>query len=68
MEAMNRQSGPTIYTLSKFSSYVAAAMSREPVLMGAWVTAEISDLSSRGVHCYMTLLEIYSRVITIGRI
>ncbi len=67
MEAMNRQSGPTIYTLSKFSSYIAAAMSREPVLMGAWVTAEISDLSSSGGHCYMTLIEKDSRGTTIAR-
>ncbi len=57
MEAFPNQEGPKAYTLSEFSRFVAAAMSREPVLMGAWVVAEISDLSVRGGHCYMTLLE-----------
>ena len=40
-----------------FSQFVAKAMSREPALMGAWVVAEISDMSVRGGHCYMTLIE-----------
>ena len=57
MEAYPRQEGPQAYTLLKFSQFVAKAMSREPVLMGAWVVAEISDMSVRGGHCYMTLIE-----------
>lgn len=57
MEASTRQEGPKAYTLSEFSRFVAQAMSREPVLMGAWVVAEISDMSVRGGHCYMTLIE-----------
>lgn len=57
MEASPRQEGPKAYTLSEFSRFVAQAMSREPLLMGAWVVAEISDMAVRGGHCYMTLLE-----------
>ncbi len=57
MEAFPNQEGPKAYTLSEFSRFVATAMSREPVLMGAWVVAEISDMSVRGGHCYMTLIE-----------
>ncbi len=55
------------YTLSEFSRFVAAAMSREPVLLGAWVTAEISDLSTSGGHCYMTLIEKDAKGTTIAR-
>ncbi|MDE6742002.1 MAG: exodeoxyribonuclease VII large subunit, partial [Muribaculaceae bacterium] len=57
MEANTPQEGPQAYTLLKFSQFVTKAMSREPVLMGAWVVAEISDMSVRGGHCYMTLIE-----------
>ncbi|MDE7420005.1 MAG: exodeoxyribonuclease VII large subunit [Muribaculaceae bacterium] len=57
MEAIPNIEGPKAYTLSEFSRFVATAMSREPVLMGAWVVAEISDMSVRGGHCYMTLIE-----------
>lgn len=57
MEAFPNQEGPKAYTLSEFSRFVAIAMSREPLLMGAWVVAEISDMSVRGGHCYMTLIE-----------
>lgn len=53
----DRQDPPTALTLSQFSRYVAQAISRQPVLLGAWVTAEISDLSTSGGHCYMTLIE-----------
>lgn len=57
MEAYPCQEGPNAYSLSEFSRFVARAMSREPALMGAWVVAEISDMSVRGGHCYMTLIE-----------
>ncbi|MDE5871935.1 MAG: exodeoxyribonuclease VII large subunit [Muribaculaceae bacterium] len=57
METYPRQEGPKAYTLSEFSRFVAQVMSREPVLMGAWVIAEISDMAVRGGHCYMTLIE-----------
>lgn len=58
---------PAAMTLSQFSRYVAQALSREPVLMGAWVTAEISDMSQSGGHCYMTLLEKDAAGMTVAR-
>lgn len=48
---------PAPFSLSRYSRFVANALTREPALMGAWVAAEISDLSSSGGHCYMTLIE-----------
>lgn len=59
--------GTTVYTLYDFSRFVAKAMTREPVLMGAWVVAEISDMSVRGGHCYMTLIEKDSTGTTVAR-
>ena len=59
--------GPLTYTLSQFSRFVASAMSREPVLLGAWVAAEISDLSTSGGHCYMTLIEKDAKGTTVAR-
>lgn len=67
MESHNRADGPKAYTLSQFSRFVASAMSREPVLTGAWVTAEISDMSTSGGHCYMTLIEKDASGATIAR-
>lgn len=67
MEAIPNIEGPKAYSLSEFSRFVATAMSREPVLMGAWVVAEISDMSVRGGHCYMTLLEKDQSGTTIAR-
>lgn len=67
MDTFEQAVGPQRYTLSQFSRFVAAAMSREPALMGAWVTAEISDLSSSGGHCYMTLIEKDQNGITVAR-
>ncbi len=57
MEYPGKQEMPTALTLSQFSRYVAQALGRQPVLLGAWVVAEISDMSSSGGHCYMTLIE-----------
>ncbi|MDE6291912.1 MAG: exodeoxyribonuclease VII large subunit, partial [Muribaculaceae bacterium] len=67
MEQSVRQAGPKAYTLSEFSRFVVQAMSREPVLMGAWVVAEISDMAVRGGHCYMNLLEKDSSGTTVAR-
>lgn len=58
---------PKAFTLSQFSARVASAMSKEPVLCGAWVTAEISDLIIRGGHCYMTLIEKDAAGTTVAR-
>lgn len=67
MEALPNQEGPKAYTLSEFSRFVAQAINRDPVLIGAWVTAEISDMAVRGGHCYMTLIEKDSAGTTVAR-
>lgn len=67
MESYTRPAAPRALSLSEFSAYVSRAISREPVLCGAWVLAEISDLSIRGGHCYMTLIEKDNAGVTIAR-
>lgn len=67
MEYPGQQEMQTTLTLSQFSRYVAQALSRQPVLLGAWVVAEISDLSSSGGHCYMTLIEKDAAGTTVAR-
>ncbi len=57
MESYNSPEAPKAYSLLAYTRFVAQALSKEPVLLGAWVTAEISDMSSSGGHCYMTLIE-----------
>lgn len=57
MESLLVAESPKAFTLSEFSRFVVKAMSREPSLMGAWIVAEISDLSLSGGHCYMNLIE-----------
>lgn len=54
-------------TLSQFSAFIGKALTREPVLLGAWVTAELSDLSTSGGHCYMTLIEKDAAGVTVAR-
>lgn len=58
---------PAALTLSQFSRYVAQAIAKQPVLLGAWITAEISDMSTSGGHCYMTLLEKDAAGVTVAR-
>lgn len=67
MESITRTDKPTAFTLSQFSAYVSRAISREPVLCGAWVLAEISDFTIRGGHCYMTLIEKDNAGVTVAR-
>lgn len=67
MEATNRPEIPTALTLSQFSHRVAQALTKDPVLLGAWVTAEISDMSTSGGHCYMTLIEKDQSGVTVAR-
>lgn len=57
MECHDRTELPVALTLSQLAGYVAQALTRQPVLLGTWVSAEISDLSTSGGHCYMTLIE-----------
>jgi len=67
MEYYGQQEMPAALTLSQFSRYVAQAISRQPVLLGAWVVAEISDMSSSGGHCYMMLIEKDAAGFTVAR-
>lgn len=67
MESYNSPSAHNSYSLSAYTRYVAQALSKEPVLLGAWVTAEISDISMSGGHCYMTLIEKDSSGATVAR-
>lgn len=67
MEATNHTEMPTALTLTQFAGHIGKAISREPALCGAWVIAEISDMSVSGGHCYMTLLEKDQSGTTIAR-
>ncbi|MDE6023396.1 MAG: exodeoxyribonuclease VII large subunit [Muribaculaceae bacterium] len=67
MESNNSHSAYNSYSLLAYTRYVAQALSKEPMLLGAWVTAEISDISSSGGHCYMTLIEKDSSGATVAR-
>lgn len=44
-------------TLSQFTTAIGDAVRRSPVLQGAWVIAELSDVRVNGGHCYMELIE-----------
>lgn len=67
MESIFSPQHPKALPLSEYTRLVATAISREPLLMGAWVTAEISDMSVSGGHCYMTLIEKDASGTTIAR-
>lgn len=49
--------GTTPMALSTLLERLGAAVSRCPDTHMAWVTAELSDVSIRGGHCYMELVE-----------
>ena len=44
-------------TLSQFATAIGNAVRMSPVLQGAWVVAELSDVRVSGGHCYMELIE-----------
>lgn len=44
-------------TLLQFVTAIGNAIRLTPLLQGAWVTAELSDLRIAGGHCYMELIE-----------
>ena len=48
---------PTAMTLLQFTTAIGNAVRMSPVLQGAWVVAELSDLRVSGGHCYMELIE-----------
>lgn len=44
-------------TLLQFTTAIGDAVRRNPMLQGAWVVAELSDVRVNGGHCYMELIE-----------
>ena len=59
--------GPAVYTLSALTSMVGQAVASHPVLRGAWVVAELSDVRGSGGHIYMELIEKDSRGMTVAK-
>lgn len=57
MSAPNLFSGPQAMTLTQFTTAIGNAVRMSPVLQGAWVVAELSDVRVSGGHCYMELIE-----------
>lgn len=49
--------GPQAMTLLQFTTALGNAVRMSPVLQGAWVVAELSDVRVNGGHCYMELVE-----------
>lgn len=49
--------GPAPQTLLEFTTALGNTIRRNPALAGAWVAAELSDVSEKGGHCYMELIE-----------
>ncbi|MCM1450642.1 MAG: exodeoxyribonuclease VII large subunit [Clostridium sp.] len=45
------------YTLSQISRRLAQAVAADPLLRGAWIVAETSDVRVSGGHCYLELIE-----------
>lgn len=54
-------------TLQQFTSEIASAIRCNPMLHSCWITAELSDLSVRGGHCYMELIEKDERGATVAK-
>lgn len=48
---------PRAMTLLQFTTAVGNAVRAVPLLQGAWVVAELSDVRVSGGHCYMELVE-----------
>lgn len=48
---------PSAMTLFQFTTAVGNAVRMSPLLQGAWVIAELSDVRVSGGHCYMELIE-----------
>lgn len=44
-------------TLSEFQQMIGNTLRSNPMLSGAWVMAELSDVRLSGGHCYMELIE-----------
>ena len=55
-------------SLRQYTSEIANSIRTNPVLQSRWVIAELSDVSVRGGHCYMELVEKDDRGVTIARL
>ena len=55
-------------SLRQYTSEIANSIRTNPVLQSRWVIAELSDVSERGGHCYMELVEKDDRGVTIARL
>ncbi len=55
-------------SLRQYTSEIANSIRTNPVLQSRWVIAELSDVSERGGHCYMELVEKDDRGMTIARL
>lgn len=54
-------------SLRQYTSEIANSIRTNPVLQCRWVIAELSDVSERGGHCYMELVEKDDRRVTVAR-
>lgn len=59
---------PASIPLSALTRCITAAVNADPALRGVWVTAEIGNLSVRGGHCYLELIEKNDRQETVARL
>ncbi len=57
MNDYQSMTGPVAMTLQQFAAAIGNAIRMSPVLQGAWVVAELSDVRVNGGHCYMELIE-----------
>lgn len=55
-------------SLRQYTSEIANSIRTNPVLQSRWVIAELCDVSERGGHCYMELVEKDDRGVTIARL
>lgn len=55
-------------SLRQYTSEIANSIRTNPVLQSRWVVAELSDVSERGGHCYMELVEKDDRGVTVARL
>lgn len=44
-------------TLLQYTTAIGESVRRNPMLQGAWIVAELSDVRVSGGHCYMELIE-----------
>lgn len=58
---------PAAVTLYELNQAIAASIYANPLTQNVWITAELSDVSRRGGHCYMELLQKDDRGVQIAK-